>query len=301
MKHKILIIDDEKIQAENIQKALIQNNVSVVTDVAYQEDDILKKISETYFNIAIVDLRMDNFSIDGFKIISEIIEKNPFAKIIVCSAYLPEYKDNINDIITTGRIASILDKSSFQDFVARIIVSINKIIKDYDDNPHLNQKNLEFLYSEVLNEKDNYTKGIRFEYFVTTLFSQMGFNSIINRQKDKSLNEIDIIIRNDIKDNFFNKFKPYFLIECKNTIEQVDKNQFIQFNSKIENAKALSNLGFIFTAKGFKRTAFIEAVRNSKEDHKIVFISSNEIKDIIYSESLISGLKNIIDNQVKDN
>ena len=212
MIHRILIIDDEKQQTSNIKKAIESAVKNIYVDTATTEDEIRKSISDTYFNIALVDLRMDEFKIDGFSIIKDIIEINPFAKIIICSAFLSEYSDDLNSILKTGKISAILDKEKFDVFSKKVIHQISEIIKDFEAKEHLVKITLESLYAEAKNENDTFTKGKRFEYFVTTLFSQMGFQQIMTRTKDKSMNEIDLIIRNEVRDVFFNKFKPYFLV-----------------------------------------------------------------------------------------
>jgi len=302
MTHRILIIDDEQLQTANIKKAIEASMKNIYVDTANTEEEIKQKISETYFNIALVDLRMDNFSINGFDIINEIIELNPFSKIIISSAFLSEYSDELNAIIKTGKISAILDKEKFAVFSKKIIEHLTEIINEFDNNDELTKVILESLYAEAKNEKDTFDKGKKFEYFVTALFSQMGFQEIMARTRDKSLNEIDLIIRNDVRDIFFNKFKPYFLVECKNEIDKIDKNQFIAFKEKLAHTNGLSNLGFMITPKGFKRTAYLEALRSSDKDFKIIFLSNFEINEIIRSTgNPIIALKKIIDYQVKDN
>ncbi|MBI3233550.1 MAG: restriction endonuclease [Bacteroidetes bacterium] len=74
----------------------------------------------------------------------------------------------------------------------------------------------------------------QFEHFVSLVFQSIGFNNVNKRVIDKSLNEVDLIIRNDIEDSFLSKFGKYILVECKNKPkEKVDKNTFIVFNSKL--------------------------------------------------------------------
>ena len=119
---------------------------------------------------------------------------------------------------------------------------------------------------------------------------------------DKSRNEIDIIIRNEIDDLFFQKFKPYILIECKNEQEKPDKNTFIQFYTKLENTASMSNLGFLITsAAGMKDTAYKEAMRSSKQQCKVIFITQIEIMRLLQAQNMLDMLKTIIDEQVKDN
>ena len=88
MKRSILIIDDVKEQAEGLEKGLgkklsLEYNIKSV----YQEKEILETIENRYFSLAIVDLRMDGFAFDGIELINKIIETNPFAKIIIVSAF----------------------------------------------------------------------------------------------------------------------------------------------------------------------------------------------------------------------
>ena len=97
---------------------------------------------------------------------------------------------------------------------------------------------------------------------------RIGFKEINYRKIDKSQNEIDLIVRNDIEDKFFEKFSPYFFVECKNIIENVDKNMFVLFLTKLQGSNELARLGFIITTSGFKRTTYLEALRTSNASSK---------------------------------
>jgi len=301
MIHTILIIDDEKIQAESLQKVFNKERSHFYVKIATNESDITTNIENLYFNVAIVDLRMDDFSINGFDIIKKIINLNPFAKIIIQSAFLPEYTEDIKDIYLSGKIAAIVDKTKYDIFKVKIMEEVDKIVQQFEDNPKMYQKSLEGLYADAKNETNTYLKGSKFEQFVSILFAQMGFIHITKRVRDKSLNEIDLIVRNEISDIFFQKFSPYILIECKNTEEKVDKNNFIQFLHKVENTNGLSNLGVLITSNALTRNTYIEAVRTSKTATKIVFLSNIEINKLIYSKDMLEEFKSIIDEQVKDN
>ena len=173
MIHRILIVDDEKAQVNSIKKVIDATMPEIYVDIAFEEKEILRKISDTYFNVAIVDLRMDSFSVNGFDIIKEIIEINPFVKIIVCSAYLAEYGDELNNLIKSGQITAVLDKVKFDIFSEKILATLREIFIEFDSSLQITQQSLEYLYSQAKNETDNYMKGKKFEYFVTSLFSQM--------------------------------------------------------------------------------------------------------------------------------
>ncbi len=69
----------------------------------------------------------------------------------------------------------------------------------------------------------------------------------------------------------------------------------------MQNASALSDLGIIAKSGYIAKTTYSEAIRNSKESYKIIFISNPEIEKLIYSDNRLETFKNIMDEQVKDN
>lgn len=301
MINSILIIDDEKLQAENLQKAFRKERPQYETFTAFEEEDILDKIENLFFSVAIVDLRMDKFNIDGFEIIKQIIAINPFAKIIIVTAFSSEYISELNKITATGKVKAVVDKKSFPDFINDIFEHTDEVIAAFENEDDVRSKALLQVYAEAKNEENSYKKGIKFENFTALMFAEMGFNHIRKRNKDKSSNEIDLMVRNDIEDTFFQKFNPYFLIECKNMKEGVSKNDFIVFKNKLDNTNGLANLGFFVTTSYMKRTTYLEAMRSSQGSNKVIFISNPEIEQIIKSPNTIETLKSIIDVQVKDN
>ncbi len=301
MRHSVLIIDDEAMGARNLAK-LFENerpNIKVLT--ASTEESIEHRIENFYFNVAIVDLRMDNFNRNGIDFIKQIIEVNPFARIIIMSAFIPEFSADIAQIFASGKIIDVLKKDDFKIFSKRILEATDKALEAYESNPALNQKALNDLYAEAKNEPNAYVKGIKFENFTSFLFAQMGFPHITKRVRDRSLNEVDLMLRNEVPDNFFSKFKQYILVECKNTEDAVDKNQVLQFVSKVEQAAALCNLGIIIAASSFKKTALDEMLRHSDKPFKVIFLANKEIARLIYASDIAEEFKNIIDTQVKDN
>jgi ActR/RegA family two-component response regulator len=302
MKRSVLIIDDELDQAEGLSKSLTRLLPNTSFEYASTEDEINSAIENKYFSVAIVDLRMDKFSFDGIDFIKKIIEVNPFAKIIIISAFTGEYISQIKDLFKTGKIIDIIEKKEFSTFTTELTKVINDYHTEFFDNPsEINNALLEF-YSQAKNETDAFKKGERFENFVSLLFQSIGYSKISKRVKDKSLNEVDLIIRNEIEDPFLSKFGKYILIECKNKPkEKVDKNTFIVFNSKLTHTNALSELGILATTGYIARNTYIEAVRTSHDIRKIIFLSNIEFESLIMSHDKLETFKEIIDNQVKDN
>lgn len=297
MNKTILIIDDEELQAKNLAEALKKELPEYVFNYVWKEDEIQKAVVSTYYTIALVDLRMDGYKFDGFEIIDLISDANPYSKVIAVSAYTEEYIQKLSDYMSDGKLLSITDKDSFDKWIPKL----KDIIEAYYNkgiNP-ITVQVLEDSFAEAKNEADAFKKGKMFEDFVVNLFRQMGFVHIETRKRDAASNELDLIIRNDINDVFFNKFKRYIYVECKNKPESgIDKNDFIVFNNKVQSSSGNSDLGIMFTTGTVKSTVLREALKECKFNSKIIFLSSSEILRLIHTPKMLDEFKEIIDEQV---
>jgi len=302
MNKSVIIIDDEQTQVNSLTKALKEKLPSVEFIPTFAEQDILSAIESKFYSLAIVDLRMDKYSFNGITLIEKIIEVNPFSKIIVTSAFTQEYIDKLRPFMLKGKIINILEKEKFEVWIPKIVNTINEYYEKINEDSSPLQTALLQYYADAKNEFDTFKKGEKFENFVSLLFGNIGYQDIKRRVIDKSQNEVDLIVRNEINDLFLNKLGDYFLIECKNKPnENVGKNDFVQFYSKLDNTNGLARFGFLFTAGYIAKTTYTEAVRTSNSNKKVVFFSNTEIERLIKAEDIRKEFKNIIDEQVKDN
>ena len=302
MEKNIIIIDDVKDQAEGLYKGLSVALPGYSFEWHSDADEIKSAIENRFYTLAIVDIRMDEYEFDGIEIIKEIFKINPFAKVIIVSAFKDEYFGRLKELVLSGKILDILDKEQFKILVDKLRTIIQSYYAEIDSDPSEINKALMQNYADAKNEKDTYKKGVRFEHFISLLFQSFGYKEIIKRNKDRSLNEVDLIIRNETEDSFLNKFGKYILIECKNKPENaVSKNDFIVFMSKLKNTNGLAELGIIATTGYISRNTYIEAVRESGGERKILFISNPEIERLIRSSEKREEFKKLIDEQVKDN
>lgn len=302
MRKNIIIIDDVKEQAEGLDKGLSKLMPNYSFENYHSEQEILDAIENRFFSLAIIDIRMDGFAFDGIDLAKKIFEVNPFSHVIIVSAFKDEYFPRLKDLLMTGKVVDIQDKESFETWLPKLKNTIETYYKNIEKDPsEINNALLQF-YSEAKNEIDTYRKGEKFEHFMSLMFQSIGFNQVLKRVKDQSLNEVDLIIRNDIEDSFISKFGKYILVECKNMpITKVNKNDFIVFQNKLKNTNGLAELGIIATTGFITRNTYVEAIRESAESRKILFLSNPEIEKLIKADNKLSTFKNLIDNQVKDN
>lgn len=297
---KILVIDDDGNQAKALAmtlEAVIPN--SKVTYVS-KEEDITAAVENNFYNLAVLDIRMDDYETDGIKIANRIIEVNPFAKILFVSKFIPEYIMELQPLLTQGNVLGFSDKNHDYDAWGKELAEkILPYYEELDRNPSVMSESLVNFYSDVKDEKNAYQRGVRFENFVAMLFNYIGFNSITSRVRDDSSNETDLVIRNDIDDPFLSKFGKYIMVECKNHIADIGKNDFILFKSKVDNSNGLVELGFLITSSSFKKTVPLESLRSSMGKRKIILIDNADIMRLIKADDQLEMLKKIIDSQVK--
>lgn len=297
MRHSILIIDDDDVQAKNLAEALSEVFPEYKILHVSKESEIQNLIVCHYYSIALVDLRMDSYNFDGCDVIDWISEINPYAKIIAVSAYTDEYMLKLSSYMSEGKLLAISEKESYETWIPKLKDIINEYYTRRTDS--IVVKVLEESYASAKNESDHHKKGVMFEDFVVNLFRQMGFVHMETRKKDSASNEVDLIIRNDIGDPFFSKFGRYIFVECKNKPELgFDKNDFIVFNNKVLSSSGNCDLGIVFTTGEVKKTVYRESLKESKFDTKIVFMSSAEILRLIHTPRMIDEFKEIIDSQV---
>lgn len=297
MNKTLLIIEDDMIQAKNLADALQKQLTDTEVFFEWEEKKMEQAVISKFYSIALVDLRMDSYKLDGFQIIDLITEVNPYAKIIAVSAFTDEYMLKLSEYMSDGKLLGVSEKESFDTWIPKL----KEIIEGYF-NKGLNQitvRVLEDSFAAAKNETNIYKKGKMFEDLVVNLFRQMGFVHVETRKRDAASNELDLIVRNDIDDVFFKKFKRYIFVECKNKPEDgINKNDFIVFNNKVQSSFGNSDLGVMFTTGTVKRTVFQEALKESKYNNKIVFLSSAEILRLIRTPKMLDEFKEIIDEQI---
>lgn len=312
MKFSILHIDDQELQGRFFKMELEEADPNLQILTASAPDEMKDAVENYYYHVAIVDLQYDNrkyeYNFDGIHIIKQIVEVNPMAKIIVVSGYTKSFMKDLNELLkirnpyfSSPNLIAIIEKGSDPSKTNQeILVKIKEAQHEYEMMPWVLQNALESDYADAKNEPNSQLKGKKFERFISLLFGNMGFQHIQRNIRDKS-NEIDLIIRNDVSDPFFEKFSSHFLVECKNFSERnkVDKNDFDSFEKKLKTSHGMTKLGFLVTSNSFASTIKQQARFSATEDYKIILLSNIEIIRILRSSNRFEVLKNIISEQVR--
>lgn len=299
---QILIIDDEAVQAQALTQTIEEIFPEANVFCASGKEDIENYIENKFYNLVLLDLRMDCYEFDGISLAQKIIEINPFSKILFVSKFIVEYMPQLSKMLARGEVIGFSEKRKYDDWKPELKSIIEEYYLSIENEPSKVNAALLSYYMDLKNESNTFKKGKKYEDFIAILFRSIGFQEIMKRVKDESLNEVDLVVRNDIKDEFLSKFGKYILIECKNKPDtKTDKNDYIIFHSKLENASNMAELGFLFTTSSVTRNTYIEAARNSKSNKKVIIIDNIAMSQLLQYDNLKEGLKKIIDSQVKDN
>lgn len=298
----IFVIDDEKIQADGLAKQLNERmgGNGYVFEPLSGEHEIMQAVADRFCSLAIVDLRMDDYPFNGLEICRRILENNPLAKVIIVSAWLPEFLTAMQDLMTSGSVLAVSEKKSMAEWVPELERTVAGYFEKRDGEFSENSKMLLNAYSSAKNEKDPFRKGVLFEDFLVNLFGQIGFQFIRKRVTDAT-SEVDLILRNDIDDAFLTKFGKYIFVEAKNRPSApVDKNDFLAFVSKIESSSGLAELGIIAASHKIASTVRLEALRTSHKSMKVLLFANDELTRLIVADDKRYELKKLIDEQIKD-
>ncbi|SHF29311.1 DNA-binding transcriptional response regulator [Pedobacter caeni] len=299
MEKTVLIFDDEHIQNNVLKKNLSDLLTGYQFEAYSTASEIDYALENRFCTLVILNIRMDKSGINGIEIINKIFELNPIAHVLLMSPDKEIYDGVLATALKTGKIIDIITKEPETSDTAKFLQPI--IVKYYlrlsEDISILNTSLLQN-YSDAKNETDPNKKGLLFERFICLFFGFLGYRDIQKRKIDLSRNELDLSIRNETIDPFLNKFGKYILIECKNQPGyHIGKNDFIIFNTKLKNSNGLSELGIIATTGGFAKTTYLEAMRESGNSNKVLFLSNVEFLRLIQSDNKIEEFKKIIDEQ----
>ncbi|MDO7742881.1 MAG: restriction endonuclease [Pedobacter sp.] len=303
MEKTVLIINDEKLQSNSLKSQLAKLLPDEHFESYHSAEEIEHAIEHRFYMLAIIDIPVKESAINGIALAKRIFEINPIASIIVITTYREDFFKQFESILISGKVLDVISRQTNPTATASLIKPI--IINYYQKiDQHASILNTSLLqhYSDVKNEKDPIKKGLQFERFISLLFGFLGYKEIRRRVIDSSRNEVDLVIRNEIKDPFLNKFGKYILLECKNRPDYtIGKNDFIIFNEKLKNSNGLAELGIIASTGGFAKTTYLEAMRGSGTANKVLFLSNVEFLSLIGADDKIEAFKKIIDEQMKNN
>jgi len=132
------------------------------------------------------------------------------------------------------------------------------------------------IVDEIKSETHAQRKGQLLEVLLKRLFESISGFEVTDRVRT-STEEIDLVILNTSVSEFWKKESPVILVEAKNQKKKTDKNDVVQFRSKIKNRSGRAKLGIMVSSASFTRTVREELLRSSEGDTVIITLLLSDI------------------------
>ena len=117
---KILVVDDEPMQAKALAGGIEKSIVGADVFYASDEEEIKDRIRNSFYNLLVLDIRMDHYETNGIALAKEAISNNPFTKIIFVSRFLSEYLADISPLMRDGRILAFSEKEPYDEWIKKL-------------------------------------------------------------------------------------------------------------------------------------------------------------------------------------
>jgi len=134
------------------------------------------------------------------------------------------------------------------------------------------------------------------EDLLASLFASVEGFTEIERNAVTETEEIDLVFRNDSLAPKWQKESQIVSVECKNWHSQrVGKNEFVLFQSKIENRFGRCKLGFLVCVEKFAGTVTKEMLRSSRSDLLVVPIDGDALAQLVEAKDRSHLLRSFVD------
>lgn len=150
-------------------------------------------------------------------------------------------------------------------------------------------RSLEQLVDTVETALSSDAKGRALEELVSRLFENVPGFQVTGRVRTQT-EEIDITVVNGNDDPRLRKEAPLILVECKNWTTKCGKDEFVLFQSKVDNRSGRCSLGFLVSWSGFASTVTREMLRGSREDTLIVPVSGKNLRHAVVESCFLEVL-----------
>lgn len=285
---RVLLVDDDRVFNDTLAERLRERGHSVRS--AYAIQTALDLLDVDSFDVAILDLKLDGpeGADVGVDSIGKILDRAPTLKPIVITAYADS--DSVERAFRCGAY-DYVEKTDFRVFEALLLAKISNALEPAREARFAalvngeREAQLAAQWAKVLSEPERGRKGALLEELMVVLWRSIpGFErTVANRQSQDE--EIDLVVVNEAKDEFWQKESAIFLIECKNWISKVDPKEIERFEGKIKRRHGRCRLGFFVAPEGFTAGVATTLLANRKDKSVIVPLAKPELESLIAAGS----------------
>ena len=293
---RILIVDDDALFTKSYRDILTRAGYEV--DAVVDQAGARNKLSTGLWDVVILDRKLQGGQgpDSGLDLLSEISVLSPASRTIVVTAYADS--DTIEGAFAEGAY-DYLEKTEILETLLRVKVrNAIEAIRERRIAALANgnrEATIRELWDRTKTENDKNRKGTLLEDLLALLFKAIpGFEQTTTRRHSID-EEIDVVVRNESTDPFWNKQGSYLLCECKNWSGTVDRKEFDAFRSKLLRRTGHSTVGFFVSVNGF--TAGFKTARDAAREsgQTIVLIDGTGVTALVENANRNEKLKELCD------
>ena len=142
----------------------------------------------------------------------------------------------------------------------------------------------------------NFERGRRFEGLLGFLLSQVTDFKVKERNLRGDTDELDVVVQID---NFsprcwLKSGAPFVLVEAKNWKHPIDQKEVSAFIAKLQTKRGAARFGLMFGASGFTSDAKTQVLKFSTQEHVVVLIEPEDLKQWIARERSDDFLEDLV-------
>ena len=267
---RILIVDDDSLFRKEYERVLGQEGY--VVDTASDRKTALEQLDRQAWDVVLLDQRLQGPEgpDDGLGLIAEVTRRSPGALTMVVTGY--PNKDRIEQAFADGVYDYVIKDEFFRTFLRAKIRNALQYTRERrlgPVEPGALEAELGQLWQQVEIETDRHRKGKLLEDLMVVFFKLIpGFEKATPRRRNER-EEIDVLVRNESTDVFWQKEGSYLLVECKNWSTKVGVSELRDFMGKMQARYDRCRLG-LFVAPGGFSEPLGEELRSAKKTNQLV-------------------------------
>lgn len=285
---RILLLDDDKPFNDILTERLRERGYEV--ESSYGLTDALTKLDTAPWDIVVVDLKLDgrDGADVGIDALGRILAMAPAVKPIIITAYADP--DSVERAFKNGAY-DYVEKTDFRVFEALLLAKVRNALEPAREARIAalvngeRERQLIHLWHTAMAETSRQRKGTLLEELMLVLWRSIpGFEQTVPNSQSND-EEIDLVVVNQSKDEFWKKESTIFLIECKNWMTKVDPREIDRLFQKIERKQGRCRLGFFVAPEGFTTGVETTLLANRKDDKVIVPLAKEALLGLVQAQS----------------
>ncbi|MDA1056024.1 MAG: response regulator [Planctomycetota bacterium] len=289
----ILLVDDDKSYREDLATVLEGEVGPVHIRGCDSAKSARKLLKDNGADVVLSDMVMEDEEA-GIDLLHHIKTSNPRTQVIVLTAF-PSL-NTATRCMRAGCFEFLVKPTKIAQIVATVRKAIS-VARRSDGTDTLVERLILSYWDQLQTETTKAKRGASLESLMGLLFGTLpGWEKVESRVNSKT-EEIDLVILNESTNEFWRRFGPLVIVECKNWSRKTKpgRSDFDSFYSKMSRrGEGNCRLGFFVSVNGVAKTFHVELDRISRDTNSIVILDLDAIWNLICAGDRGALLKQLV-------